>query len=98
MGINLRERLSKLSLSPGRKKKQPDGRKKIKGDAGLPSRIQTLVSQGEYYGLSQLVRAEGAFVQYHADGTFYRRVGLGITHDELLLVSEVRSGTIFTFR
>ena len=51
--------------------------------------IQNLISQGEYLGLSSFVRAEGAFVQYRADGSYYRRVGLGITHSEFLIVSQV---------
>ena len=54
--------------------------------------IQRLISQGEYNGLSTLIRAEGAFVQYNADGSYYRRVGLGITHQEFLIATQVRLG------
>ena len=87
MAVNILAELKKLCRRRRPKKKKHD-RLEHENEI-LPSRIQTLVSQGEYDGLSPYVRAEGAFVQYNEDGTFYRRVGLGITHTELLFVTEV---------
>ena len=70
-------------------KKTGDIRSDLSDGDNLLYSVQGLVSSGEYSGLAPLVRAEGVFVQYNADGSYYRRVGLGITHKEFLIATQV---------
>ena len=89
MAVNIVKELKKCCLRCRSKNKKQE-KLEFGNEELLPSRIQQLVSQGEYNGLSPHVKAEGAFVQYNSDGTYYRRVGLGVTNTELLIVTEVR--------